>query len=126
MIATPNVVRVTPTRACDPSPLTIPTSSKSSIQGNDKGTDLLPSHEIDVNIDLTTPCDDINDLSVVEITPSIIKNCVADLSLPCDRATAIVSEFVAPCVDIIGHENLDNLSDNCAILFADLVTPPIN
>ena len=86
------------TREYDKPQSTISTSSEADIHGNYKGTDDIPSHEIDLFPgDLDNSC---VELSVDLVTPSVVEDSVTDFTLPCDQPREIDDVLSAPLAEI--------------------------
>ena len=110
--ATPVVVRVTPHRACDLPPPTVPTSSELSSQGNNKGTSLHTPHVIDICPgESNASCDELVELSTTMSTPHI-GNIHAEFCAQEDNTSAFESEI----------SNLDKPHNSADALLSILAT----
>ena len=114
---------------CEPSSPTVPTLSESDIYGNDKGTNDVTRHEVDLfPRDLNNSC---VVLHVDLVTPPIFENNISELNLPCDELVDIPAVLSAPITEInysldldLGVPNELNIDTNVSVDL--LVTPDLD
>src|SRR4051812_44845272 len=79
---------------------TILTSYERAVQGDNKGPEFRTPHEInEYPIGSDTSCVEISAISKNLITPSVLDDYLANLSLPSDQTTAICTFSIAPIVE---------------------------
>ena len=103
--ATQAFVGVTSPQARDVLPLTVPTASESEIHGNNKGTDDISPHEIDLFPGkLNNSC---VELSLDLVTPSVLENHIAVLIVPSDHIVELPTVFGASIAESNYSVNLN-------------------